>query len=172
MTAIKSIYIPRIDPAFSAEFIANIFNKNGIAELNRIYLEPYKTRLNNVCYNYNRAYIGIKSWQDTEAAYNFIERLRSPSHEARIVYTDDNWWSVDINDKFDKLTSNKRTLTVINNNETYEIIQKLVFIDSDKTKLLRSIVQNFKDKINDAEEDNLDYIEYLREIDLQRGIMV
>lgn len=87
MTPIKSICIPRIEKTFDAKLIADIFDRNGIAQVSRVYIEHY----NNIN---NRAYIEIKYWKDTEVAYHFIERLRNPNREARLVYNDDNWWPV------------------------------------------------------------------------------
>jgi len=155
MSEITSLYIPRIDSHINAEFIADIFNRNGIAQVSRVYIEPHNT-IQNSCYNcidnYDCAYIAIKSWHDTEAAYNFIERLRSPSHEARLVYSNDDWWVVDINTKPDKLASNKRVLTIFEekcddlsiNALACDGLDKFVCIDEKKTALLRNIVSNFK----------------------------
>jgi len=155
MKVITSIYIPRIESKFNAEFIADVFDRNGIAQVSRVYIEPYKSIIKNGL-NYNRAYIGIKMWYDTEAAFNFIARLRNPTREARVVYNDDNWWPVDINKYPTKLASNKRVLTLFDEKQndfssdelsTTAIdeaeLEDFIQVDAEKTALLRSIIANF-----------------------------
>ena len=41
------------------------------------------------------AYIEVGEWFDREAAYNMIKRIQNPLKEARIVYSDDDWWAVE-----------------------------------------------------------------------------
>lgn len=65
---------------------------------------------------YNRVYIGIEYWLDTEVAYNFITRLRNPSVETRFIHDEANelWWVVQINKFPHKLVNSgrqKRTIT-------------------------------------------------------------
>ena len=114
MNPITSIYIPRIETRFNAEYIANIFERNSIAQVNRIYIEPCKSNMKNEDNKnkYNNVYIEINSWYDTETANNFIECLRNPCKEARIVYGHNNWWSVHINNYPHKVDSRKRVLTI------------------------------------------------------------
>jgi hypothetical protein len=157
MNAITSIYIPRIETVFNAEFIADIFDRNGIAQVSRVYIEPYKSLIKNGLNKYNRVYIAIKTWHETEAAYNFVERLRNPTREARLVYSDDNWWPVEINNNTTKLASNKRVSTVFEEKQAdfyeddlsttalaSEEPEEFVQIDAEKTELLRNIIANFK----------------------------
>lgn len=177
MKAITSIYIPRIETVFNAEFIADVFDDKGIAKVSKVYIEPYKSIMKNGL-NYNRAYIGIKSWHDTEAAFNFIERLRNPSREARIVYSDDNWWPVDINKYPAKLASNKRVLTVFEEKQldfcddlnttavVKDELEEFVYINEEKTALLRSILAGFKKQAN--EHDTADFDSYVHEMDEER----
>jgi len=82
-----------VDSLYTAEYIANIFWNQHIATLNNLTLIPY-LKENKIHFV---AYINIDQWCDSEAAYNFIQRLKSPSREARIIYNDDNWWSVELN---------------------------------------------------------------------------
>jgi len=125
MNPITSIYIPHIEASFNAEFIASIFERNGIAQVSRIYIEPCKTIMknednknknrhnynsNNI--NYNNVYIEIHSWYDTENAYNVIESIRDPYKEARIVYGHNNWWTAHINNYPEKLYNKTRILTI------------------------------------------------------------
>jgi hypothetical protein len=81
---------------------------------------------------YNRVYIDINHWLDTEAAYNFICRLKNPYDETRFIHneaeklwcqsrcipndTDDWWWVVKINKYPHKLIQNaeqNRNITAI-----------------------------------------------------------
>ena len=168
MTSITSIYIPRIESLFNAEFIADIFDRNGIAKVSRVYIEPYKSIIKNDLNNYNRAYIAIKTWYDTEAAFNFIERLRNPTREARLVYSEDNWWPVNINNNINKLASNKRVLTVFEEKQldfciedevsttavASDDLEEFIQVDAEKTKLLRNIIANFKVSTPILHEEN------------------
>lgn len=178
MNTISSIYIPCIDTEINAKFIADVFDKNGIAEVSSIYIEPYKSLV------YNRAYIGIKTWHDTEAAFNFIGQLRNPNREARIIYSDDNWWPVYINNYPAKLASSKRVLTLFEekhvefyNDDISTTAQlepqplDMIKIDLEKTNLLRNIVANFQLVLNYKRQaefninDAADFDSYSREID-------
>lgn len=119
MNPIKSIYIPRIESKFNAEFIANIFERNDIAEVSRVYIEPCKSNMKNKLNElekYNIAYIEIFSWYGTETAYNFIECLVNHSKEARIVCGHNKWWTVHINNYPHKLDSRKHMLTIFKDN--------------------------------------------------------
>ena len=91
--SIKRIMISRIQPHYTAEYIANVFWKHRIAQVKSITLFPY-LQGSNV---YQRAYITIDTWSDSEVAYNFIQRLKQKSKPTRIVYKDDLWWPVKIN---------------------------------------------------------------------------
>lgn len=175
MTAIQSLYIRNIEKNVNAEYIASTFSKNGLAQVSRVFIEPYKYKM-----NYNRAYVEIESWHETEAAYGFIKRLRNPKTEARLVHSDDNWWIVVINTNSSKFASNNRVLTVfsepieddssstvaladpsvVNITDEYDVDEYLreiedererwyeddtVKVDAVKTQQLRDIVSNFKE---------------------------
>jgi transposase-like protein len=182
MTAIKSLYIPHVEMHFNAGFIAGLFSKNGLSQVSKVYL---KTR-----HSCNHAYIEIDSWHETEAAYSFIKRLRNPSTEARLVYSDDNWWVVNINNTF-KFTSNNRVLTVFTKpTEAVEFDDdcsnvavgcldqedddEMVTIDAEKTKALRNIILKFKENyerhlMKQEEVDTMEFEAYLREMDWMRN---
>jgi len=83
---ILSLVIPCVSPTVSAGDIARIFYKLEIATLKAITLLPI---CDTIC-----AYIEIGYWHETETAYRFIERLRNPEKETRIVYNDPSWWIV------------------------------------------------------------------------------
>jgi hypothetical protein len=192
MNAVTSLYIPHVEKHFNAEYIADIFSKNGLAQVSRVYIEPYKTNINNRL-NYNRAYIQIDSWHETEAAYCFIKRLRNPRIEARVFHSGDDWWAVDINRYPSKFTTNNRVLTVFTKpNEVDEVdesysnvavgdveedeVEEFVTIDAEKTKMLRDIVAKFKEnherKLMEQEEaDAAEFEAYVREMDWVRNVM-
>jgi arsenate reductase-like glutaredoxin family protein len=178
MNAITSICIPRIESVFNAEFIADVFDRNGIAQVSRVYIEPYKSSIKN---GYNRAYIAINAWYSTDSAYNFMNRLLNRNREARIIYSDDNWWPVDINKYPNKLASNKRVLTVFEEkqNDFYsddisttamsnDKLKEFVQVNPKKTELLRSIVASFNqplDNLNQLQDDDVyAFDDYLREM--------
>jgi hypothetical protein len=121
MSSITSIFIPKIESIFNAEFIAEIFEKNCIAVVSRIYIEPFKPIMKtNEAINFNRAYVDIKSWYDSESAYNFIECIKNPFKEARIIYGHNKWWRAEINNCPDKLYNNTRVLTIFKDNNIDE----------------------------------------------------
>lgn len=171
MSAISSLYIPCVEKNINAEFIANVFEKNGIAMVSRIAIESIK----NTGAKFNRVYIGINYWFDTEAAYNFIWRLKNPAFEARIIYEDDNWWPVSINKFPHKLFSEYgkgRLLTIFNQNvdmdffETEEAYEEIK-IDIEKTNQLKAIIAGFNKK-----NDEDDFNDYLREMEEERALWI
>jgi hypothetical protein len=83
---ILSLVIPCVAPDISAVDIARTFYKLEIATVKAITLLPI---CEAIC-----AYIEIGYWHDTETAYRFIERLRNPEKETRLVYDDPSWWIV------------------------------------------------------------------------------
>jgi hypothetical protein len=177
MTPIRSIYISHIQCAVTAEHIANVLDKNGIAQVSKVLIEPYKSSIKNGI-KYNCAYVAIYSWHETESAYNFIKRLRNPTRETRLIYTHDDWWPVYINKYHSKFES-KRVLTVFKEKEdatnivmVKDHIKDHIKIDVQKTYLLRNIIANFKNKSNDnkmANDNNVaDFNSYLHEMDEER----
>lgn len=88
--SIDSIMILFIEPQYTAEYIANVFWRQLIAQVGIITLLTY-VKNNHI---YSMAYITIDEWHDTENAYNFIQRLKNPNLETRIVHSEDNWWPV------------------------------------------------------------------------------
>ena len=94
-SVIKSLFISAIEVSYSADDIMDMFYCQNIATISRITLIPYES-ISGVR---NRAYIDIHEWHPTEAAYNFIKRLKENKYEARIVHSDDNWCVVGVNKK-------------------------------------------------------------------------
>lgn len=162
MIPITSIYIPFVNKDITAEFIANVIEKNGLAKVKCIAIEPYKSSYVSIVKNglnqYNRVYVGIKAWEDTEAAYNFIYRLRNPNRETRLVFRDDEWWQVEINDEPEKLLADKDTRRVVIFRDSNEIYSKLNI-------LLKSILATFK-----RNEDERDFQSYIYEMEEERAL--
>jgi hypothetical protein len=165
MNTITNLYISKVEKKITAEFISNIFEKNGIAKVSKILLE---NRKNNE--KYNRAFIEIKDWCDTEMAFNFIMRLRNPIREARIVYSEDNWWSVEINrfpHTISKMCENCRVLTVFRDNYSFDdfddddvstsaVIYPEPTIDYEKTRQLKALIYGYKDADEMEEAEQFD----------------
>jgi hypothetical protein len=187
-TAIQTIYIPNIEKQVNAQYIANTFSKNGLAQVRKVYIEPYKYK------KYNRAYVEIEAWHETEAAYSFITRLRNPNIEVRLVHVDDDWWIVRINTNLSKFASKNRVLTVFSepiddsicdlqlyqdydieaeHEDCYE--EPLVKVDAVKTQQLRDIISSFREK-NEIknmllqDNDSVEIESYLREMEWMRNV--
>ena len=92
-SVINSLFVPAIDVNFTADYIMEAFYCQDIATISRVTLISYTIKTGI----YNRAYLDIHEWHPTEAAYNFIQRLKDPNREARIIHSDDNWWAVEVN---------------------------------------------------------------------------
>lgn len=90
---INSLMISKIHYQYTSEYIANVFWNRNIAQVSTITLLPYIQGIEV----FQRAYITIAAWCDSEVAYNLIQRLRDPSKKCRIVHLDDLWWPVKIN---------------------------------------------------------------------------
>lgn len=94
MIAIESLLIPSIDVSFDANYIMDTFYCQDIATISSVTIIPCDSESGPI----NQVYIVIHEWHPTEVAYNFIQRLKDPSREAKIVHTDDDWWAVEINE--------------------------------------------------------------------------
>ena len=168
--------IPRIEKKVNAEFIADVFSRNGIAEVSKVYIEKPSSKS-----KYNRAYIAIKFWHETKTAKNFIQRLLNPDRETRIVYnSNDNWWVVKINKDMSKLQINSNVLTIFREKDSYlddelsvqaimdedEILDTEPDIDYNKTKLLKDVIAS----LTANDEDLEDFASYLDEMDKSRSL--
>lgn len=91
--SINSLMISRILPQYTAEYIANVFWCQNIAQVSSITLLPY-LQGSDV---FQRAYVTIATWIDSEVAYNLIQRLKDDTKKSRIVHHDDLWWPVQVN---------------------------------------------------------------------------
>ena len=87
--SVNSLMIPCIDSQYTHEYIANVFWNQRIAKVSSVTLLPF---INSK--EYNVAYISVDEWCDSEVSYNFIKRLNNTNVETRVIYNDDNWWTV------------------------------------------------------------------------------
>jgi hypothetical protein len=85
--------IANVESQFNAEYIANVFWNQNLAQVRSITLIPYLKGTEIV----QMAYIDIQYWCDSEVAYNFIQRIKVPEGEARLVHQSDDWWAVQNN---------------------------------------------------------------------------
>jgi hypothetical protein len=92
MMSLNSLMIPCVESRFTAEYIANAFWNQHIAQVKTITLIPY---LKNTVM-FQLAYIVIENWCDSEAAYNFIKRLQKAEGEVRMIHQTDEWWPIQL----------------------------------------------------------------------------
>ena len=71
--------------------IALLLEYLGLLKSKKICIMPDFQR-SQLCYT---AYIEVAEWCDRESAYNLIKKIKDPRKEARVVYTDDNWWVIE-----------------------------------------------------------------------------
>jgi hypothetical protein len=150
MNAITSIYIPHVEHYYSAEYIADVLDRSGIAKVSKIAFETND--------KFKRVWVDIKTWHDTEAAFNFINRLRNPSREARFVHANDFWWTVEIN-KFPHKTDSSKAKN-----------QLIVFHDTDfifPNNFHNTSSDDFVIDIDDY-DDEADFDAYCNEMDESR----
>ena len=139
--SINSIIIPLIEPEYTAEYIANVFWCQLIAQVGIITLLTYVK--NQTIYSV--AYITIDHWHDTENAYNFIQRLKNPKLEARIVHKEDYWWAVYINKhkQFERIIGSD--ITIFNTHYFKTTIQDDEDQDQDQEDELTSLIMETSD---------------------------
>ena len=88
-----NLIVSGIQMHHTAEYIANTFWNQHIAQIKSIVLTPYIYHSTI----YQTAYIHIDKWCDSEIAYNFITRLKDKQKITKIVHYVDDWWPVTIN---------------------------------------------------------------------------
>jgi hypothetical protein len=79
-------------------YVANVFWNQRIGKVSEVSLIPYVKGnvLMYVCL------VRIREWFDSECGYNFMNRLKEGSKEVRLIYSDDNWWTVQRNDMYNE----------------------------------------------------------------------
>lgn len=76
-------------------YVANIFWFQKICKVSEVTLIPYnKYSVVYVCF------IKVSEWFDSECGYNFMKRLKDGLKEVRVIYEDDNWWTVERSDLY------------------------------------------------------------------------
>ena len=94
MSVINNLFIPCIEAYYPAHDLIDAFYLSGIATVIEVGYEPY---MDADCL-YNRAYLQVHEWHDTEVAYNFIKSLHNSTNET--VYRNDRIsFIVEINDE-------------------------------------------------------------------------
>ena len=139
-----SLFIPCIEAQYSAEYIANTLWNQKLAQVSAIVLVPIVIS----DFTYQKAYIKIARWYDSEIAYNFINRLNNQSIETRIVHRDDDWWPVEMlktNIIFDSKYDNITTF-----NQEYFVKNEIFEEQKDETK--EDIIIEIMDYYQNAEQ--------------------
>jgi hypothetical protein len=83
MSVINNLFIPCVEASYPAHDLIDAFYLSGIATVSEVDYEPY---MEEGCL-YNRAYIQVHEWHDTEVAYDFIKSLNDSANET--VYRND-----------------------------------------------------------------------------------
>jgi hypothetical protein len=79
-------------------YVANIFWNQKIGKVSEVSLIPY-VKYNGMMYV---CLVTIREWFDSECGYNFMKRLKEGTKEVRLVYSDDNWWTVEENKMYNE----------------------------------------------------------------------
>ena len=119
MSVINNLFIPCVEASYPAHDLIDAFYLSGIATVSEVDYEPY---MKEDCL-YNRAYIEVHEWHDTEAAYDFIKSLLNYDNET--LYRNDRVsFIVEINDEpwMVPLSNCYRTISTLihNSYDTFE----------------------------------------------------
>ena len=91
---INSIFIANIGNDVSPNSLVNLFNELNIAVVKQVTIFPEFNQKQGV-QTYG-AYIAV-DWHDSEVAYRFIKCVQDPKKDARLFYTNDDYWVVEKN---------------------------------------------------------------------------
>ena len=91
---INSIFIANIGNDVSPNRLVNLFNELNIAVVKQVTIFPEFNQKQGV-QTYG-AYIAV-DWHDSEVAYRFIKCVQDPKKDARLFYTNDDYWVVEKN---------------------------------------------------------------------------
>ena len=148
--------IRHVDKNINAKYIRKVFERLNIAKVSNVDIKPNK-------YNseYNRVVLHMDEWYDNETAYSLIKRIRSSTHEARVMYDEPNWWVLEEVKVDEKKKEKKMWLKA----------QKALK-DQHYSLMIEQYIQQ---KIIDytaiqAIEDNRDWDELSRSINIEVGI--
>jgi hypothetical protein len=133
MSGLLKVYISNIEYGITPHHIANMFYFQNIATVKRITLIPYiKTVGINDFMCYNKAHIEIKEWHDSEVAYNFIQKIKNPLVEARIIYDlidEACWWVVE---QYDTELCQKKRMTITDFMDYHDIDDEQEWLELQK----------------------------------------
>ena len=94
-----SLCIPRVLSSITQEQIRNVFHKINIGIINRIDIIPNKITVNNNNNNnnnkYNRVFIHLKKWNNSDNARIAQERF-SKGQDIKVIYDDPWYWKISI----------------------------------------------------------------------------
>ncbi len=108
---INSIFIENIGINTSPSSVAKLFYNCQIAIVKQVTIFPeYDAKQKQLNHN---AYINVE-WLDTEQAYRFLSCIKKPVTEARLFYTDANYWVVKKNPMPSSFAPSKWTITFEN----------------------------------------------------------
>jgi hypothetical protein len=92
--SINSIFIANIGNDVSPNSLVNLFNELDIAIVKQVTIFPeFNQKQGTQTYG---AYIAV-DWHDSEVAYRFIKCVQDPKKDARLFYTNDDYWVVEKN---------------------------------------------------------------------------
>ncbi len=85
--ATKVFAIKNIASDITPEFIANVFYKHNLARISSVVIgcDSKHSRM---------AVIYVDRFVETEAAYNFVQRLKKPEVRCKVIYKDDLAWTI------------------------------------------------------------------------------
>lgn len=154
---INRVMIPYVEKHINAKYIRNVFKRLEIADISNVDIQPNKNDS-----EYNRVVMNIEQWYDNECTYNLIQRIKSTTHEARIMHDDPNWWILRENSVAEKKKEKK--------------IEKNIWKKAQlalKKQHYESIIEDYiQKKINDYKksqeiEDSRDWDELSRLINIE-----
>lgn len=161
---ISRVTIPYVEKHINAKYIRNVFKRLEIADISNVDIQPHHYDT-----DYNRVVLHVDSWYDNESAYNLIRRIKSTTHEARIMYDEPNWWI---------LRESHSTTTTEKKKEKKQ--KRKIWKKAEKALMKQhyeSIIENYiQQKIDDYKnvqdiEDSYDWNELSRLIDIEVNIM-
>lgn len=123
MSIILNLMMPCVEfgSADMHSYIMNVFRNQKLCKVSEVTLIPYNKNgsIVNVCF------VKVKEWFDSECAYNFINRLKDKSKETRLIYEDDNWWLVKINENYDTIFFSEYYTVKFNDYDELDVVDKL-----------------------------------------------
>lgn len=99
--SIRNLVLPSVSSIYTAEYIANILWRENIAQVGFIIMVPrssiaaWDSEDDHVEESrYYSAYVNIKQWCDSEAAYYFISQIKGINQTIKFNHAKDDYWYV------------------------------------------------------------------------------